>query len=120
MSYANDFLASWLGCDVIVGSSFVVPIKNRVSKEIGATTPVGKGKEKKIKKEAIKKFEVEGSAEDTEAGRGTKRRKTTSACKQLVISEGPEEVDPSAVGKEVNYPPIPKIRMKTKVESSIL
>ena len=120
MSYANNFPASWPGCDVIVGSSFVVPIKNRVSKEIGAATPVGKGKEKKIKKEAVKKFEVEGSAEDTEVGHRTKRRKTTSTCKQLVISEGPKEVDPSAVGKEVNYPPIPKIRMKTKVESSIL
>ena len=29
-------------------------------------------------------------------------------------------MDPSAVGKEVSHPPIPKIRVKTKVESSIL
>ena len=107
-------------CDLIVGSSSSVPIKKGLFKEIGAATPLGKGKEKKIKKEAVKKSEVEGSAEDTEVGCGTKRRKTASTRKQLVISEGPEEVDPSAVGKEVNHPPIPKIRVKTKVESSIL
>ena len=29
-------------------------------------------------------------------------------------------MDPSAIGKEVNHPPIPKIRVTTKVESSIL
>ena len=29
-------------------------------------------------------------------------------------------MDPSAIGKEVSHPPIPKIRVKTKVESSIL
>ena len=103
-----------------MGSSSGVPIKKGLSKEIGAATPLGKGKEKKIKKEVVKKSEVEGSAEDTEVGCGTKRRKTASTRKQLVISEGPEEVDPSAIGKEVSHPPIPKIRVKTKVKSSIL
>ena len=65
-------------------------------------------------------FEVKGRAEGTEASHGTKRRKTTLARKQLVISEGPEEVDLSAIGKELSHPPIPKIKVKTKVESSIL
>lgn len=81
---------------------------------------MGKGKEKKIKKETSKKSKVEESAEGTEADKGTKRRKTTLAPKQLTISEDPGEVDPSAIGKEVSHPPIPKIRVKTKVESSIL
>ena len=53
----------------------------RVVEEIGVATPVGKGKEKKIKKETIKKFEVKESAEGTEASQDAKRRKTASARK---------------------------------------
>ena len=120
MSYANDFPTSWPRCDLIVGSSSSVPIKKRVVEEIGAATPIGKGKEKKIKKETVKKSEVEESAEGTEAGQDTKRRKTTSSHKQLTISKELGEVDPSAVGKEVSHPLIPNIRVKTKVGSSIL
>ena len=50
MSYANDFPTSSLECDLIVDSSSGVPIKKRVIKEIGVATPIGKGKEKKIKR----------------------------------------------------------------------
>ena len=120
MSYANDFPTSWPRCDLIVGSPSSVPIKKRVVEEIGAATPIGKGKEKKIKKETVKKSEVEESAEGTEASQDTKRRKTASSRKQLTISKDPGEVDPFAVGKEVSHPPILKIRVKTKVRSSIL
>ena len=89
-------------------------------KEIGSVTPIGKGKEKKIKKEAGKKSEVEESVEGIEAVHGTKRRKTALARKQLTIFEDPEEVDPSVAEKGVSHPPIPKIKVKTKVESFIL
>ena len=97
-----------------------MPIKKIVTEKIGVATPMGKGKEKKIKKETSKKSKVEESAEVTESDQGTKRRKTASACKQLTISKDPGEVDPSAIGKEVSHLPIPKIKVKTKVRSSIL
>ena len=42
---------------------------------------MAKGKEKKIKKETGKRFEVEENVEGTEVGQGTKRRKTASARK---------------------------------------
>ena len=93
VSYANDFPTSSLECDLIVDSSSSVPIKKGVVKEIGAATPIGKGKEKKIKKESVKKSEVEESAEGTEASQDTKRRKTTSSRKQLTISKDPREVE---------------------------
>ena len=41
------------------------------------------------------------------------------SCKQLVVSEEPEKVDPSIVGKEVSNPLILKIRMKTMVKFSV-
>ena len=85
-----------------------------------ATTPVGKGKETKVKQDAIKKFEVEGSVEGTKAGHETKKRKIAKSCRQLVISEDLEGADPFVVGNEVNHPLIPKIKVKTKVESSVL
>jgi len=44
---------------------------------IGAMTPVGKGKEKKIKKEAVKRAELEENVEGTKVGLKTKKRKTT-------------------------------------------
>ena len=46
--YANDFSDAWLGCDLIVGNSSGVLIKRGVVEAIGAATPTGKGKEKKI------------------------------------------------------------------------
>ena len=118
--YANDFPDTWSRCDLIVGSSFDVPIKRGVVEAIGVVTPVGKGKEKKIKQEAVKKAEVEGKVEGTEAGHKAKKRKIAKFHKQLVVSEEAEGVDLSTVGKEVGHPLIPKIRVKTKVESSIL
>ena len=120
MSYATDFPTSWPRCDLIVGSSSSVPIKKRVVEEIGVVTPVGKGKEKKIKKEARRKSEIKESVEGTKVGQDTKRRKTTSAHKQLIIFGGLEKMDPSAIGKEISHPFIPKLKVKTKVESSIL
>ena len=69
---------------------------------------LGKGKEKKIKQEAIKIAELEESAEGIEVGPKTKKRKTAKFQKELVISEEPERVDRSTVGKEVGHPLIPK------------
>lgn len=63
-----------------------MPIKKGVTKAIGAVTPVGKGKENKIKQEVIKKSKFGGSAKGTEADPRTKRKKIASAHKQLVIS----------------------------------
>ena len=47
--YAQDFLETWLGCDLIIDTSSGVLIKRGAIKAIGAATPIGKGKEKKIK-----------------------------------------------------------------------
>ena len=98
-----------------MGASSSVPIKRGVVKAIGAATPVGKGKEKKIKQEAVKRVEIEESVKGTKAGPETKKRKIAKSCKQLVISEDPEKVDPFTIGKEVGHPLIPKIRVKTTV-----
>jgi len=49
-----------------------MPIKRGVVEEIDATTPISKGKEKKVKKEAGKKSKAK---EGTEAGQGTKKRR---------------------------------------------
>ena len=64
-------------------------------RKIGATTPVGKGKEKKVKKETGKKFEAEDGVMGIKASQGTKKRKTASARKQLTNSEDPGDMDPS-------------------------
>lgn len=113
-------IASWLGSDLIAYFSSSMPIKRGVIEEIGAATPIGKGKDKKIKKEVGKKSQVEESVEGTEADQGTKRRKTALAHKQLNVLKDPREVDPSIVEKEASHPSIPNIRVKTKVETSIL
>ena len=72
LSYANNFPTYWPGSDLIVGSSTGMPIKRGVVEEIGATTPISKGKEKKVKKEAGKKSKAK---EGTEPGQGTKKRR---------------------------------------------
>ena len=72
MCYAQDFLKTWLGCDLIVDSSSSVPIKKGAVEAISAATPIGKGTEKKIKQENVKRAEFEESTEGTE----TKKRKT--------------------------------------------
>ena len=102
-----------------MGTSSGVPIKRGVMEAISATTPVGKGKEKKIEQEAVKKAELKESAEGTKVGPETKKRNIAKSQKQLVISEEPERVDLIIVGKEVGHPLIPKIRVKTEVESSL-
>ena len=83
--YANDFLDAWSGCDLIVGFSSSMHIKRGVIEASGVVTPVDKGKEKRIKQEAVKKAKVEGSVEGTEAGHKTKKRKTAKSHKQLVV-----------------------------------
>ena len=117
--YAHDFPKTWSGCDLIVGASSDVPIERRAVEAIGATTPISKGKEKKIKQDAVKRAELEESVEGTKTGLKTKKRKTTKSQKQLVISEEPERVSPPIVGKEVSHPLIPRTRVKSKVESSL-
>ena len=81
-----------------------VPIKRRVVEEIGTAIPVGKGKEKKIKKETVKKSKAEEGVVGTTVGQGTKKRKTGSTRKQLVIFKDPREMD-LAAEKEVNILP---------------
>ena len=48
---------------------------------IGVATLVGKGKEKKIKQEAIKRAEIEESIKGTKAGSKTKKRKIAKSHK---------------------------------------
>jgi len=63
---------------------------------------------------------MEESVEGTKVIQGTKRRKTASARKQHTISKDLRGVDPSTAKKEANHPSISKIKVKIKVESSIL
>ena len=114
--YAQDFPKTWSGCDLIVGTSFGVPIKRGAIGAIGATTPVGKGKEKRIKQEKVKQYEPEEDVKGTEAGPKAKKRKTAKSRKQLVIFEEPEGVSSPIMEKEIGHP---KTRVKTKVESSL-
>ena len=72
MCYARDFLGTWSGCDLIVGTSSGVPIKKGAVEAIGVATLIGKGTKKKIKQEKVKRAEFEESTKDTE----TKKRKT--------------------------------------------
>ena len=72
VSYVNDFPTSWLGCNLIVYFPSDVPIKNGVVKKISAITPVGKSKEKKIKKETGKKSKVKKSVEGTRLAKVSK------------------------------------------------
>ena len=54
VTYAQNFLRTWSRCDLIIGTSSGVPIKRGVVEEISVATPVGKGKEKRIKQEKLK------------------------------------------------------------------
>ena len=81
MIYAQDFPETWSGCDLIIGTSSGVPIKRGAVEAIGVATPVGKGKEKRIKQEKLKEAEVEESAEGTEASPEAKKRKTGKSQK---------------------------------------
>lgn len=73
MCYAQDFPETWSEYDLIVGASSGMPIKRGAVEAIGAATPIGKGKEKKIKQEKVKRVELEESAKGTEASTETKR-----------------------------------------------
>jgi len=117
--YAQDFPETWLGCDLIIGASSSVPIKRGAIEAIGAATPIGKGKEKKIKQEKVKQAELEEGVEGTKTSPETKKRKTAKSRKQLLIFEEPERMSSPTVGKEVGHPFIPRTRVKTKVESSL-
>lgn len=107
VSYANNFPTSWSGSDLIIGSSTSVLINRGVIEEIGVATPIGKGKEKKAKKDASKKSKAEEGVKGTEAGQNTKKRKTVLAQKQLIVLKELGEMDYSATRKEVSPPPIP-------------
>ena len=96
-----------------------MPFKRGAVETIGAATPVGKGKEKRIKQEKVKQFELEEYVEGIEAGPKTKKRKTAKSRKQLVVFEDPKGVSSPIEGKEVGHPLISKARVKTKVESSL-
>ena len=85
-----------------------MPIKRGAVEAIGPATPIDKGKEKKIKQEKVKKAKLEESAEGTEAGPETKKRKTVRSQKQLVIFKEPERVSSPIVRKEVGHPLIPR------------
>ena len=123
MSYANDFPPFWPGNELVIGSSLGVPTRKRVVEEIGSATPLGKGKEKKGKKGAKGKPETEKGTEDPELSQGTKKRKTSTASKRLPTPKEFKEVASVAtrgrsLSKEVSHPPMPKIKVKTKVEIS--
>ena len=75
VSYVNDFPTSWLGCNLIVYFRSDVPFKNGVVKKISAITPVGKSKEKKIKKETGKKSKVKKSVEGTRLAKVSKEER---------------------------------------------
>ena len=119
MTYAQDFPKTWSRCDLIVGAFSGVPIKRGAVKAIGAVTPIGKGREKRIKQEKFKEARLEESAKGTEAGLETKKRKTGKSQEQLVIFEEPESVNSPTVGKGVGHPLVPRSRVKTNVESSL-
>lgn len=77
--YAQDFLETWLGCDLIIGASSGVPIKRGAVEAISATTLINKGKEKKIKQEKVKQAEFKEDVKGTKAGPETKKRKTAKS-----------------------------------------
>lgn len=53
---------------MIIGFFTGVPIKKGVVEEIGSATTVGKGKEKKVTKDASKKTKAEEGVKGTEVG----------------------------------------------------
>ena len=79
--YVHDFLETWSGFDLVVSAFSGVPIKRGVVKAIGAATPISKGKEKNIKRKAVKRAELEKSVKSTEVGPETKKRKTAKSQK---------------------------------------
>ena len=82
VTYAQDFPGTWLGCSLIIGTSFGVPIKKGVVETIGAATPAGKGKD--VRPEKMKTVDVEESTEGMKVGSEAKRRKTRKSRTHLV------------------------------------
>ena len=82
MTYAQDFPGTWLGCSLIIGTSFRVPIKKGVVETIVAATPTGKGMD--VRSEKTKTVDVEESIEGMMAGSKAKRRKTRKSRTHLV------------------------------------
>ena len=106
MTYAQDFPETWLGCNLIIGTSSGVSIKKGAVETIGAATASGKGKD--VKPGKMKTVDVEESTEGVKVGPEMKRRKTGKSQTPLVSQEG----------KDVGQPLASRTRKKTKVESS--
>ena len=73
MCYAQNFPETWSRCDLIVGTSSGVPIKIGAIEAIDATTPIGKGKYKRIKQEKVKQSEPKEDVKGTETGLEAKK-----------------------------------------------
>ena len=70
MCYAQDFPETWLGCDLIVGTSSGMPIKRGAGEVIGVAIPIGKGKEKKIKRKRLKELSLKRVLRELRLRRG--------------------------------------------------
>ena len=119
VTYTLAFPESWSRCDLIIGTSSRVPIKRGEVEAIGATTPVSKGEEKRIKQEKLKEANLEESTKGVEASPETKRRKTRKSQKQLVILKETKRIGSPIMGKKVGQSLATRTRVKTKVESSL-
>ena len=82
VTYAQDFLETWLGCSLVIGTSSGVSIKKGAVETIGAATASGKGKD--VRPEKTKTVDVEESTEGVKIGPETKRRKTGKSQTHLV------------------------------------
>ena len=106
MTYAQDFLETWLGYSLVIGTSSRVPIKKGAVETIGDATAPSKGKD--VRPEKMKVVDVDESTEGIKIGSETKRRKTGKSQTHLASQEG----------KDVEEPLASRTRKKTKVESS--
>ena len=66
--------------------------------------PQTKVKKRRLSRKKVKRAKLEESAEGTEVGPETKKRKTVRSQKQLVIFKEPERVSSPTVRKEVGHP----------------
>ena len=96
------------GATLLLVLLLVCQLKEGQQRQLVLPLPQAKVKKKKIKQEKVKRAKLEESAEGTEAGPETKKRKIARSQKQLVISEEPERVSSPTVGKEVGHPLIPR------------
>ena len=82
MTYAQDFPETWLGCNLIIGTSSGVSIKKGAVETIGAATASGNGKD--VKPGKMKTVDVEESTEGLKTSLEAKRRKTGKSQTHLV------------------------------------